>query len=100
MPFGAANAPSEFMRLMANLLVELIDDGYCIVFIDDILIYSGTNEDHERHVKSALDTSRKARFCLHSSKCSLGRKSTACLAFEINDEDPEGASGQMLHLWD
>ena len=39
MPFGAANAPSDFMRLMARLL-EHIDKGYCIVFIDDILIYS------------------------------------------------------------
>ena len=37
MPFGVANAPSEFMRLMADLLFDHIDKGYCIVFIDDIL---------------------------------------------------------------
>ena len=88
MPFGAANAPSEFMRLMLDLLVEHIEKGYYIVFIDNILIYSRTDEDHERHVKSVLDTIRKAGFRLHGSKCTFGRKSTPFLGFEINGDDP------------
>ena len=114
MPFGAANAPSEFMRLMGDLLVEHIDKGYYIVFIDDILIYSWTDEDHEHHVKSILDTIRKAGFRLHGSKCSFGRKSTPFLGSEINGDDPQGTLVQMtheklkaitdwpylLHLWD
>lgn len=54
MPFGAANAPSESMRLMADLLIEHTDKGYCIVFFDDILIYSKNIEDHERHVKAVM----------------------------------------------
>ena len=72
MPFGAANAPSEFMRLMADLLLEHIDKGYCIVFIDDILIFSRNDEDHECHVRAVMDTIRKAGFRLHSSGCSFG----------------------------
>ena len=41
MPFGAANAPSEFMRLMVDLLFDRIDKGYYIMFI-----YSKNDEDH------------------------------------------------------
>ena len=39
MPFDAANTAREFMRLMADLLSNNTDKGYCLVFIDDILIY-------------------------------------------------------------
>ena len=97
MPFGAANAPSEFMRLMADLLIEHTDKGYCIVFIDDILIYSRNDEDHERHVKSVMDTVRKAGFRLHGLKCSFGRTSAPFLGFGVSGDDPDGASVRMTH---
>ena len=97
MPFGAANAPSEFMRPMADLLFEHIDKGYCIVFIDDILVFSRTAEDHERHVWSVMDTIRKASFHLHGSKFSFGWFSAPFLGFDIDGEDPEGASVRMTH---
>ena len=65
MPFGAANAPNEFMRPMVNLLFEHIVKGYCIVFIADIMIYSRNDEDHEHHVRAVMDTIRKPGFRLH-----------------------------------
>ena len=95
--FGAANALSEFMRLMADLLVEHIDKGCCIVFIDDIFAYSRNDEDHERHVKSVMDKIRKVGFRLHGSKCSFGRMSAPFLGFDIDGDDPEGASVRMAH---
>ena len=55
MPFGAANAPSEFMWLMADLF-ELIGKGYYIVFIDDTLVFSRVAEDHGHHVHAVMDT--------------------------------------------
>ena len=73
MPFGAANAPSEFMSLMADLVFEHIEKGYCIVFIDDILIICRRNEDRERHVRAVVGTVGGAGFRLHGSKCSFGR---------------------------
>lgn len=60
MPFGVANAPSEFMRLMMDLLHEHIEKGYCIVFIDDKLIYSRTEADHGKDVRAVLDNLRKS----------------------------------------
>ena len=62
MPFGLANAPSEFMRLMTELLRKHIDGGYCIVFLDDIMIYSKNEESHEKHVQEVLDSVRRDGF--------------------------------------
>jgi hypothetical protein len=47
MPFGRSNAPAEFMRLRYDVLKKHIDKGYCIVFLDDILIYSVTGRDSQ-----------------------------------------------------
>ena len=97
MPFGAANAPSKFMRLMADLLFDHIDKGYCIVFIDDILVFSRTAEEHKHHVQAVMDTIRKAGFRLHGSKCSFGRFAAPFLGFDIDEEDSQGASVRMTH---
>ena len=84
MPFGLANAPSEFMRLMADLLESHIENGYCIVFIDDILIFSKTLDQHEKHVQAILDSVRTSGFRLQDSKCSFGKSNVPFLGFEVS----------------
>ena len=53
MPFGLTNAPAAFQRLMNNVLSDLLDIGI-LVYLDDILIYSDTLEDHRCHVREVL----------------------------------------------
>jgi hypothetical protein len=52
-PFGLTNAPTTFMSLMNNVLNKFLD-RFVLVFIDDILIYSKSREEHEEHVKLVI----------------------------------------------
>jgi hypothetical protein len=56
--FGLTNAPAAFMEAMNGMLHEYLDD-FVLVFLDDILIYSQTKEEHERHLSLVLDSLRK-----------------------------------------
>ncbi len=58
MPFGLTNAPSTFMRCMNTVFKDMLDKCV-VVFLDDILIYSHTLEEHDQHVRQVLDRLRK-----------------------------------------
>jgi len=53
MPFGVTNAPGVFMEYM-NQIFHAYLDQFVVVFIDDILIYSKTEEEHAEHLKIVL----------------------------------------------
>jgi hypothetical protein len=53
MTFGVTNAPSYFMYLMNKVFMEYLDK-FIVVFIDDILVYSRGEEEHEEHLRLAL----------------------------------------------
>nr|CAH67940.1 H0211F06-OSIGBa0153M17.12 [Oryza sativa] len=59
MSFGLTNAPTFFMNLMNKVFMEYLDK-FVVVFIDDILIYSKTKEEHEEHLRLALEKLRLA----------------------------------------
>ena len=58
MPFGLTNTPTVFMDLMNRIFQPYLDQ-FVIVFIDDILIYSGSKEDHEEHLRVVLQILRE-----------------------------------------
>ena len=54
MPFGLKNAPLTFQRLMNKVLREYIDE-FVIIYIDDLLIYSKTFEEHIEHIRKVFE---------------------------------------------
>ncbi|GKD61409.1 putative reverse transcriptase domain-containing protein, partial [Tanacetum coccineum] len=68
MPFGLTNAPAVFMDLM-NRVCKPYLGRFVIVFIDDILAYSKSKEEHEVHLKLVLESLRKEKLYAKFSKC-------------------------------
>ena len=71
LPMGLCNAPATFMRLMHHVFADEIAEGFVLVYLDDILIFSKTLEEHERHVQRVFDKLRTARLYAKAIKCNL-----------------------------
>ncbi|GJS23287.1 putative reverse transcriptase domain-containing protein [Tanacetum coccineum] len=68
MPFGLTNAPAIFMDLMNRVCKQYLDK-FVIIFIDDILIYSKSKEEHAEHLKLILELLKKEELYAKFSKC-------------------------------
>ncbi|GJY88787.1 reverse transcriptase domain-containing protein [Tanacetum coccineum] len=68
MPFGLTNSPAVFMDLM-NRVCKPYLDKFVIVFIDDLLIYSKDEREHEEHLKAILELLKKEKLYAKFSKC-------------------------------
>ena len=68
MPFGSTNAPATFMDLMNSVFKPYLDQ-FVVVFIDDILVYSRSGEEHERHLSIVLQTLRDKQLFAKLKKC-------------------------------
>jgi hypothetical protein len=68
MPFGLTNAPAYFMTMMNKVFMEY-SDKFVVVFIDDILIFSKADAEHEKHLRLIMDKLREHKMYAKFSKC-------------------------------
>ncbi|KAI7940067.1 hypothetical protein MJO28_013719 [Puccinia striiformis f. sp. tritici] len=83
MPFGLANAPATFQRFIQYVLREYID-VCCFVYIDDILIFSKTEEEHIQHLKNILTKLRDYSLKASLKKCQFFQTQVQFLGFIIS----------------
>jgi hypothetical protein len=84
MPFGVTNAPFVFMDLMNRVFHKYLDQ-FVVVFIDDILVYSATHEDHEEHLKTVLSILREKKLFAKLKKCEFWLKEVSFLGHVISE---------------
>ena len=75
---GLCNALATFMSVMNDVLRPFLDE-FVIVYLEYILIFSKSREEHFMHVKKVLDVLRKEQLLLKMSKCEFGKNSLVYL---------------------
>jgi len=78
MPFDLCNAPTTFMRVMTDVSRSFLDE-FVIIYLDDILIFSESREEHVKYVRKVLDVLKKEQLFLKMSKCEFGKTSLVYL---------------------
>ncbi|KAL0411911.1 UNVERIFIED_CONTAM: Retrovirus-related Pol polyprotein from transposon [Sesamum latifolium] len=101
MPFGLTNAPGAFMSLMNKTLQPFVDQ-FVIVFIDDILIYSRSLEEHEQHLRTVLQILREKQLYAKFSKCEFWMEEIAFLGHVVSKEgvQPDPAKVRTILGWE
>ena len=96
MPFGLCNAPSTFQRLMELVLAGLRWE-ICLAYLDDIVIFGSTFEEHLERLRTVLDRLRASGLRLKPSKCQLFRREVRFLGHVVTKDgvvaDPERTEG-------
>jgi hypothetical protein len=85
MLFGLTNAPGHFMYLMNSVFMPELNK-FVVVFIDDILIYSRSKEEHEEHLRIVLQLLRDHQLYVKFSKCEFYIKEVPFLGHVVSPE--------------
>ncbi len=85
MPFGLTNAPAYFVHLMNKVFMKFMDK-FVVVFIDDILVYSKTPEEHAEHLRIVLGELRKHQLYAKFSKCEFWLRQVGFLGHVLTQD--------------
>ena len=82
MPFGLTNAPATFCNLMSDVFRDILDK-FVVVYLDDIVVYSESMEEHWGHLREVLDRLREHKLYVKQEKCEFGLEEISFLGHRI-----------------
>jgi hypothetical protein len=97
---GLSNSPPAFMSLMNKILADYIDKT-CLVYLDDILIYSKTLEEHKQHVRQVLEKLQEEKLVVNTKKCTFGKKELIFVGYKISSQgiSADPAKIEVIQKW-
>jgi hypothetical protein len=100
LPFGLTNAPATFQHMMNSILGAGLDD-FCLVYLDDILVFSKTIEDHKTHLDTVLAALKANDLYAKLSKCAFGLTSVEFLGHIVSAEgiQADGKKVKAVEEW-
>ncbi|MBW0554178.1 hypothetical protein O181_093893 [Austropuccinia psidii MF-1] len=84
MPFGIKNAPAHFQRMMDTIFKEETLEGWMVVYIDDVIIHSGTWEDHLQYIDRVLNKCTPINLKISLKKCNSGQQELLALGHKVS----------------
>ncbi|MBW0541202.1 hypothetical protein O181_080917 [Austropuccinia psidii MF-1] len=85
MPFGLTNAPASFQNLVNDIFADFLDI-FVVVYLDDIMVFSSSQEEHVKHVASVLQRLRDNNLFAKASKCVFHSSSVEYLGYVVSSE--------------
>ncbi|XP_077155275.1 uncharacterized protein LOC143817669 [Ranitomeya variabilis] len=97
MPFGLCNAPATFQHLTNDIFKDLLDQ-FVVIYLDDILIFSDSLQEHEEHVKTVLRCLKENHLYIKPEKCEFHRSEIQFLGYIISPQglNMESASRDII----
>ena len=102
MPMGLSNSPAVFQRAMNAVLADHIRAGYCLVYLDDVLIMSSSPEEHAKHLDAVLTSLHDARLYCQLPKCDFALSELRYLGHLVDGRGvrPDPKKVATLHSWE
>ncbi|GBG85788.1 hypothetical protein CBR_g40597 [Chara braunii] len=100
MPFGLTNAPATFQCCMNDLFRPWLDK-FVVVYLDDILVFSKTLQEHQGHLRQVLEKLREANFKINAKKCGWAKTQVLYLGHILDGDGikPEDSKIMAIRDW-
>ena len=100
MPFGLTNAPTTFCTLMNKIFHPYLD-SFVVVYLDDIVVYSNTLEEHKQHLREVFKILRENELYIKKEKCSFAQPEVFFFGAQdqgwtSHDGDNQGGSNSSM----
>ncbi|MBW0581693.1 hypothetical protein O181_121408, partial [Austropuccinia psidii MF-1] len=95
MPFGLTNAPASFQNLVNDIFADFLD-VFVVVYLDDIMVFSSSEEEHVKHVASVLQRLRDNNLFAKASKCVFHASSVEYLGYVVSSDGLKMDSSKIL----